>query len=236
VCWSPGSAGEFGNTLTNGEIDPLYEGGIDAAAQAKGFQASGIFCGQSPNHPLFHLDQAKAPLLFDDLGIGKVCQESPEGFAIGFRCQPLAEVGGECVEIVFQAVRAKNGNAAGFQPAFQLMYDRISHLLGPRANMENWNELVFGFAGDPDPQILLGLLEIGPKFIELDMSQFEVGKEALVELFTLQAAALRDNQVRRVISRMPKTSSIAEISTPTTSKCKTLATVVDRVFKRYKTV
>jgi len=63
------------------------------------------------------------------------------------------------------------------------------HFLGARTDLKHRDELVFGFAGDPDPQVLLSLLEIGPKLIELDMSQFEVGKEVLVELFTLQAAA-----------------------------------------------
>jgi len=61
--------------------------------------------------------------------------------------------------------------------------------LGARTDLEHRDEFGFGFAGDPDPQVLLSLPEIGPQFIELDMSQFEVGKETLMELLTLPAAA-----------------------------------------------
>jgi hypothetical protein len=74
VSRSPSSAGEFGNRLANDRVDSLYEGSIDDAAQAKGFQASGIFCGQPLNHTLFYLDQtfelmiSPALLRFGDFG------------------------------------------------------------------------------------------------------------------------------------------------------------------------
>jgi hypothetical protein len=98
-------------------------------------------------------------------------------------------VGGEGIEVVLQPIRAEHQYAAGFQPAFEFVDDGIGHLLGTRTNLENRDELVLGIAGDPNPQVLLRLFDIGPQLIELDMGEFQLGEEVLVELLALHAAA-----------------------------------------------
>ncbi|MCX6053768.1 MAG: hypothetical protein NTZ74_02415 [Chloroflexi bacterium] len=76
-----------------------------------------------------------------------------------------------------------------FEPVFQFMHNGIGHLLGAWSKLQDGDEFGFGFAGDPDPDILIRLFDLGPELIELQMRQLQIGKKALMQLLPMGATA-----------------------------------------------
>ena len=68
---------------------------------------------------------------FDHSGIDQIIQQDPERTFLSFDSQPLPKVTGEGIEVGFQTIGGKDGDATRSQSGFQFMNDLIGSLLGP---------------------------------------------------------------------------------------------------------
>ena len=96
--------------------------------------------------------------------------------------QTRAEVGGNSVEIIHEAVREKYRCGIRFEAEGKIMEEIVGHVLSARADFENGHNFVDGTHGGPDPSDGLfmrlgqvseidgdvGSAEDGAEFIELD--------------------------------------------------------------------
>ena len=96
--------------------------------------------------------------------------------------QAGAEVGGNSVKIIHEAVGEKYRRGIGFEAKCQVMKKIVGHVLSARADFENGHNFVDGTHGHPDPSnglfVRLGRVgeidggvrsaEDGTEFIELD--------------------------------------------------------------------
>ena len=115
----------------------------------------------------------------------EVGQECPDRFSLAFDGGPFAKVGGQCVEVVLETIRTKRGYTTNSKPGLKLMDNPISHCLDTRTDFDDWDELGFGIAGSPDPDIVLSIPDASPKFIELNVFELELLDEMIVELATM---------------------------------------------------
>ena len=91
--WTPGTAGQLGNRLADGEVGALDEGRVDSATQSCLFKARSVALLITPQQAAFDFDRTPPALMFDHLGIGKLAAQNPDRlFALCWF--PLAEVGG----------------------------------------------------------------------------------------------------------------------------------------------
>ena len=86
---------------------------------------------------------------------------------------------------MLETIRTKRGYATNAKPGFKLMDDPISHCLDPWTDFDDGDELGFGIAGSPDPDIVLSAPHASPKFIELNVFELEFLEEMIVELATM---------------------------------------------------
>jgi hypothetical protein len=98
-------------------------------------------------------------------------------------------VSGEGVEVVPEAIGTEDGDAAGFEAGFEFMNDGIGHILIARAEQEYGHDFGFGVKDGPDPDIVFGALEVTPELVELEMREFEIDEEMVVELAGVIAAS-----------------------------------------------
>jgi hypothetical protein len=186
---TPGAASELGNALADGEVSALNERRIDSARQASGFEAGLVFVRGTPNVALLDLDGVMSALMLDDLRIDEIAKRQPDTFLEIDKFDPLTKVGREGVEVVPEAIRTEDGDAAGFEAGFEFMNDGIGHILIARAEQEDGHDFGFGVKDGPDPDIVFGALEVTPELVELKMREFEVDEEMVVELATVIAAS-----------------------------------------------
>jgi putative DNA primase/helicase len=69
------------------------------------------------------------------------------------------------------------------------MNDGVGHSLAARAELEHRHNFGLGIAGGPHPDLLSGLFDLRPQFIELDMRQLQPGEKLVMEFASVVAAA-----------------------------------------------
>lgn len=98
-------------------------------------------------------------------------------------------MGGQSIKVVLQSVRAKDRHTTRGESGLEFMDNRIGHVLRAWSELNDGNGFGFGITGRPYPDILLGLPDVGPQFIQLDVHEIEIGEEALVQFAALLTAA-----------------------------------------------
>lgn len=165
----PGTTGERGDELTEGEVEAFDEGGFDLAGEAEGEESSAIGGALATAHESVEELEFVTGFDLDELSEeeGGVNGPSGETFA-GRRGRPEAEVGGEGIEVKAEAIAAERRNAAGSEAGFEIVDEGVSQELGARADLEGEDDLRAGFEGDPDPDIL-SMADMGFEFVKLDV-------------------------------------------------------------------
>ena len=186
---TPGAASELGNALADGEVGALDKGRVYSARQASGFEAGLVFIRRTPNVALLDLDGMMSALMLDDLRIDEIAKRQPDTFLEIDKFDPLTEVGREGVEVVSEAIGAEDGDAAGFEAGFEFMHNSVGHILIARAEQEYGHDFGFGIKDSPDPDIVFGALDVTPELVELDVGEFEIDEEMVVELAGVIAAS-----------------------------------------------
>ena len=87
------------------------------------------------------------------------------------RAKPVAEVGGDGVEVAAQAVAGEGGDAVVVQTQLKIMEQGIGILLLAAAQMQRGDDLGDGVNGQPEP--LDASPDLGVQFVELDEGQDE---------------------------------------------------------------
>jgi hypothetical protein len=134
-------------------------------------------------------DQASAPMNLLDLGIEQAGQGAPDWFGLTEVLNPLTEVGGERVEIQFQAITTEDGQVRRRQGLAHLMDEVMGKGLRAWAEEEGWDELGGGVQGDPQPEIVRGLTGVGEEFVELDVSESQAVAEVLMQGLSVKSGA-----------------------------------------------
>ena len=148
--------------MTNSQVGALDERSVDIAAQTCGFEAGAIVGRQAPDETLLDINDAQAMSVLDYLPIHKVRQEHPDWLLLAFDRDPLAKLGSEGIVVMFQTIGTGNGNTARPKPGLELMNHSVSHGLIARTELENGDQLGFGIADGPDPDLLLGMFDACP--------------------------------------------------------------------------
>jgi hypothetical protein len=93
---------------------------------------------------------------------------------------PLAEMRGQSVEVVVEAITGEDRDAAEGQSLTEVMDDRICSILGARSQMEGGNQFGDGIDGQPEPQHLHPPAEPGTDLVQLQMRQPKAAAEVVV--------------------------------------------------------
>ncbi len=98
-------------------------------------------------------------------------------------------MGGQGVEVEIQAIARKHGQAAGGEPLPQIMHHAVCRVLGPWPQVEHRDEFAERIDGHPEPEHMRPAAQPRAQFVELDVGQVEIVKDAVVERGTVLAGA-----------------------------------------------
>ena len=116
----------------------------------------------APEHDALDFDQTAATLILPDLAIHKVGGDLPDALAGIFGLKPMAKVGGQRVEIEPETIgREDREGEAGLQAVVQFVDDGIREVEGARAEADDGDDLGGSVESRPDPDVLVGLTDIG---------------------------------------------------------------------------
>ena len=114
------------------------------------------------------------------------------------------------------------------------MQNRVRLELTSRTYLNHGDDLRPRLAHCPHPQRLPFLFDIRPQLIQLDMTQVQIPKEALVQFSTLRSATCQPCPQRTLLD--PNASCNADTSIPNTNKFIAKKMIFDKVFSRYNKV
>ena len=98
-------------------------------------------------------------------------------------------MGGEGIVIMFETIGTEDREATFFEPGDKFVDNGVGHGLGARSELDNGDEFGLGVADGPDPDILPGMFDIRPEFIELNVDKLKGSDEMVVEFAAMLAAA-----------------------------------------------
>ena len=104
------------------------------------------------------------------LGILEPRIRKPMIFSSAGRFVPEAEMSGDSVKILIDAIAGKNGQAVWFQAFPDLMEQLVGIIWGATANMERHDALGLSRDGRPDPNPFSILFDLCDQFIQLQMT------------------------------------------------------------------
>ena len=222
-----------GDMLTDGEVDPLHEGGVDVPTKGGQEVIDGL--QGTKHHAVLHVGQAPAPHGLHHVRREQPGQWHPAGFGrwtfVLATCwrHPVAIVGQQGRHILPKAIREQERRTVGGHDLRDVVDKALRH--GPRAipDVKRAQECALGVHGDPDPlrrtlQALNGVgladltildrAEQGKQLIELHLPDPYVVQEVLREGSQLIRRLREPLQDRlgstshtRAVPRIPKPSA-----------------------------
>jgi len=102
---------------------------------------------------------------------------------------PETEVGCDGIKVVLQTIGTENGQTAICKSGFEFMQHRVGHRLAAFADLDDGNDLGFGFCSCPYPHFCSAALYIPPQLIQLDMVKEQVAKEMVMKFAPMLTTA-----------------------------------------------
>jgi hypothetical protein len=150
LCSAPNAACQQSHALSESQVQPLNEGGVESTGQAGGLQALAECFALAPEHDVLDFDQAAAPLELFDLAVDEVGGDLPDGLAGVVGSEPVAEVGGQGVEIEAEAIGGEDREGEiRLQAVMEFVDDGISQVESARAEAEDGDDFGGGVEGGP---------------------------------------------------------------------------------------
>jgi hypothetical protein len=131
--------------LTDGQVEALYESGVDPAAKESQHGIDGL--QSTKHHAVLYPHQASAPHRLHHLRIGELRQRHPTRLGVWpfvfatWRLHPLAEMGEERCGILREAVGQEERHTAGRQHLNDLVDYALRHGQRPVLNVDGQEQL-----------------------------------------------------------------------------------------------
>ena len=104
----PGTARERGNVFAQGKIDAFDVGGHDFSGEIQRLQCVSQLCTRATQRLGVHIFEGVARFNLVELAVQQAGVNLPNGPAFADFCRPVAEMGGERVIILLQAIGRKH--------------------------------------------------------------------------------------------------------------------------------
>ena len=182
------AAGQGGEALPKRHVEAFDEGSVDGTGEAELLKCALQVFALAELHASLDMGELAAALGFDDLAAKQVERHLPFRFSRGGVREPVAEVGGESLEVEVEAITGTDRHTARGERERDGMDERVGEVLGAGAELAGGDELGFGIKGDPAPGIVRFVAERGVELSKLEMANLPVAKEVGVNLFGLGAS------------------------------------------------
>jgi hypothetical protein len=98
-------------------------------------------------------------------------------------------MGRDGIEVEIEPVTGEERQAARGQAPSQGVDNRMSHVLRAGTELKHRKNLGEGIDGQPQPEDLCGTAQPSSEFVQLQVRELEIGKEALVQGLSVFASA-----------------------------------------------
>ncbi len=155
---SPGATRQCCHPVTDGQIDPLDESGIQPSREAQFLQGDCESSLYPQTHYVRDSHQLAPPVAFFQLAIDQARRYLPLAYMPPSlnHLKPVSKMGREGIEVQIEAITGEERQTARGQDLSQGVDDRMRCVLRAWAQMEHGQKLCARVDGQPEPQHLFG--------------------------------------------------------------------------------
>jgi hypothetical protein len=176
--------------MTQGQIQALNKGRLDLTAQAAVLQTLGELGVRAAQHLGVNIFQVIARADLEQLAVQQVRQDLPDRVTFASWLCPLAEMRGQRVEVLTQAITGEDRHIALVQSLDNPVNQSVDIRLGAPPDMLGYPSFAERILCRPHPDPLARPTHFVHQLIHLNVCHHQVLEQALMQHFTVPSAAL----------------------------------------------
>ena len=188
---SPGATSQRGYSMSDSQIHPLNESGVESSRVTQSLQGNFEICLCPEPHHRRDSHQLATPVAFLHLTVDQLrCHLPSEYFPpSATHLKPVSKMGGQGIEIYIETITREEREAARGQDPSQGVDHGMGRVLRAETEMEDGKDLRTGIDCQPQPQDVCVAAEPGAQFVQLDIRKLEMTEKVLVEALSVLPSA-----------------------------------------------
>ena len=186
----PGSTSQRCHPMSDGQIYPLDESGVQPSRETLSLQADFEICQCPQAHHVRDMYQLASSVAFFHLTIDQARRHLPltQFPPSTMPYEPLSEMGRQRIEIQVETIAREEWEAVRRKERSQGVDEQVRRMLCARTQMQHGHKLGARIDSQPQPEHLCGAAEPGSNFVQLQVREVQVAEAALMEDLSVPAA------------------------------------------------